>query len=149
MRNVQIQQDDFDALAAARALTDANLQVGAVVTFTGVVRSDDGLSGLMIEHYPGMTEREISYHIDEAERRWPILGVTVIHRIGRLVPGENIVLVVVASAHRQAAFSAAEFLIDYLKTRAPFWKQEERGTSTIWIEAKESDAAATARWDPS
>lgn len=148
MRTVLVQPDDFDARASAHTLTATNRHTGAVVTFTGIVRGDDGLSSLTLEHYPGMTEREISRHIEEAERRWPLLGVTVIHRVGRLVPGDNIVLVVVASAHRQPAFSAAEFLIDYLKTRAPFWKQEERGPTTIWVEAKASDEAAAARWNP-
>jgi molybdopterin synthase catalytic subunit len=146
MRSIRIQNKDFDASAECAALAVDN--VGAMVAFTGIVRSDDGLCALTLEHYPGMTEREISRHVDEAERRWPLLGVTIVHRIGRLVPGENIVLVAIASAHRRAAFAAAEFLIDYLKTRAPFWKQEERGAATNWVEAKESDEQAAARWNP-
>src|SRR5579862_1708500 len=108
MKSIRIQQEDFEPAAA---LTEKDLQVGAVVTFTGIVRRDDGLSALTIEHYPGMTEREISRHVEEAERRWPLLGVTVVHRIGRLVPGDNIVRVAVAAAHRHVAFEAAEFLI--------------------------------------
>ena len=148
MRTIRIQPGDFEAAAAAAALTEKNGQTGAVVTFTGIVRCDGGLSALTIEHYPGMTEREISRHVDEAERRWPLLGVIIVHRTGRLVPGENIVLVAVAAAHRHAAFEAAGFLIDYLKTRAPFWKQEERGATTSWVEAKESDDMAAARWNP-
>jgi len=146
MKTIRIQTDDFDAGAECAALAVDN--VGAMVTFTGIVRIDDSLSALTLEHYPGMTEREIARHVDEAERRWPLLGVTVIHRIGRLVPGENIVLVAVASAHRGAAFEVTEFLVDYLKTRAPFWKQEVRGSAVSWVEAKESDETAAARWNP-
>jgi molybdopterin synthase catalytic subunit len=147
MRTIRIQRDDFDAGAECTALCGANHALGAVVAFTGVVRSDDGLSALTLEHYPGMTEAEIARHVEEAEQRWPLVGVTVVHRIGRLAPGENIVLVAVTSAHRKAAFEAAEFLVDYLKTRAPFWKQEERSGSTAWVEAKESDEIAAARWN--
>lgn len=147
MKTIAIQSEDFDADATAGALAKKNGQVGAVVTFTGIVRHDDGLSALTIEHYPGMTEREIARHADEAERRWPLLGVTITHRIGRIAAGENIVLVAVAAAHRQAAFEAAEFLIDYLKTRAPFWKLEERGATTSWVEARASDDTAAARWN--
>ncbi|HEX3430866.1 MAG TPA: molybdenum cofactor biosynthesis protein MoaE [Rhizomicrobium sp.] len=147
MRTIRIQRDDFDAVAESAALSAGKLEVGAVVTFTGIVRSDDGLSALALEHYPGMTEREIARHADEAKRRWPLFGVTIVHRIGRLRPGENIVLVAVASTRRKAAFEAAEFLVDYLKTRAPFWKQEERGSAIYWVEAKESDESAAARWN--
>jgi molybdopterin synthase catalytic subunit len=146
MRTIRVQREDFDAGAECAALSIDN--VGAMVAFTGIVRSDDGLSALALEHYPGMTEREIARHVDEAARRWPLLGVAIIHRTGRLTPGDRIVLVAVASAHRKAAFEAAEFLIDYLKTRAPFWKQEERGAAMDWVAAKESDATAAARWDP-
>ncbi|HWV42113.1 molybdenum cofactor biosynthesis protein MoaE, partial [Pseudorhodoplanes sp.] len=99
-----------------------------------------------LEHYPGMAEEEIARHVAEAEQRWPLLGVTVIHRFGRMQPGDNIVLVVTASAHRQAAFEAASFLMDYLKTRAPFWKLEERPSGTDWVAAKEADDDAAARW---
>jgi molybdopterin synthase catalytic subunit len=148
MRTIRIQREEFDAGAECTALSRANLQAGAVVAFTGVVRSDDGLCALTLEHYPGMTEREIVRHINEAERRWPLFGVTVIHRIGRLTPGENIVLIAVTSAHRKTAFEAAEFLVDYLKTRAPFWKEEQRGAATEWVEAKDSDDTAAARWNP-
>jgi molybdopterin synthase catalytic subunit len=101
---------------------------------------------MTLEHYPGMADAEIARHVEEAERRWPLLGVTVIHRHGRLVPGANVVLVITASSHRQAAFEAAEFLMDYLKTRAPFWKQEERGSVTTWVEAKAADDTAADRW---
>ena len=101
---------------------------------------------MTLEHYPGMAEDEIARHVDEAERRWPLKGVTVIHRFGRFVPGDNIVLVVTASAHRAAAFAAAEFLMDYLKTRAPFWKREERAGAETWVDAKAADDAAAERW---
>ena len=104
------------------------------------------LAAMTLEHYPGMAEEEISRHVAEAKGRWPLLGVTVIHRHGRLVPGEAIVLVVTASAHRQAAFEAAAFLMDYLKTQAPFWKREEGADGAQWVEAKSDDDAATARW---
>src|SRR5262249_16759665 len=108
-------------------------------------RGDDIVS-MTLEHYPGMAEAEIARHVGEAEKRWPLLGVTVIHRFGRLVPGDNIVLVATASSHREAAFAAAEFLMDYLKTQAPFWKREERGGEASWVEAKGVDDAAAARW---
>ena len=122
---VRIQREDFDVGAEIARLTQGRTDIGAVATFTGICR-DDGIAAMTLEHYPGMAEAEIERHVEEAEKRWPLLGVTVIHRYGRLVPGENIVLVVTASSHREAAFAAAEFLMDYLKTRAPFWKKEER-----------------------
>jgi molybdopterin synthase catalytic subunit len=143
--SVRIQQDDFDIAAEVAALRRAN-NVGAIVTFTGAVRGDGSLTSMTLEHYPGMTEQEIARHVQEARARWPLAGVTVIHRIGQLAPGDNIVLVVTASAHRQAAFEAAEFLMDYLKTHAPFWKQEARGKQTVWVEAKATDDTAAERW---
>ena len=146
MRTIRVQAEDFDIGAEWDALTKGRSEVGAVVAFAGLVRGGEGLTELTLEHYPGMTEREIARHVEEAETRWPILGVTVIHRVGRLEPGERIVLVAVAGAHRAAAFDAAEFLMDYLKTRAPFWKQERRGTESVWVEARESDAYAAGRW---
>ena len=145
MRTIRLQREDFDAGAEQAALARGRPDVGAVVTFTGICRGD-GISALTLEHYPGMAEAEITRHVAEAERRWPLLGVTVIHRFGRLVPGDNIVLVVTASAHRAAAFAAAEFLMDYLKTRAPFWKREERGGAESWVDAKAVDDAAAERW---
>src|SRR5204863_4759930 len=102
---------------------------------------------MTLEHYPGMAEAEIERHVEEAEKRWPLLGVTVIHRHGRLTPGENIVLVATASSHREAAFAAAEFLMDYLKTRAPFWKKEERSGGADWVEARQTDNVAAGRWE--
>jgi molybdopterin synthase catalytic subunit len=147
MRTIRIQTNAFDVSAEIAALTRANKEIGAVVTFSGHVRADDGLTALTLEHYPGMTEREIARHIDEAETRWPLLGVTVIHRVGTLAPGEPIVLVATASSHRQAAFAVAEFLMDYLKTRAPFWKEEARDGTTQWVEGKASDADRAKRWE--
>jgi molybdopterin synthase catalytic subunit len=148
---VRLQTEPFDPAAEAAKLTRGRTDIGAVVTFTGLCRASEGgepVTALTLEHYPGMAEEEISRHIAEAERRWPLLGVTVIHRYGRLTPGEPIVLVVTASAHRQEAFAAAEFLMDYLKTQAPFWKREERpGGEAAWVAAKSSDDAALARWD--
>jgi molybdopterin synthase catalytic subunit len=146
---IRIQQADFDVAKEIAALSKGRTDVGAVVTFSGVCRgSENGepIAALTLEHYPGMAEAEIARHADEALSRWPLQGLTIIHRFGRIAPGENIVLVVTASAHRQAAFEAAEFLMDYLKTRAPFWKKEERAGSAGWIEARHADTAAAARW---
>jgi len=142
---IRIQPEDFDT-AAEIARLNASTDVGAVATFTGHVRADDGLIALTLEHYPAMTEREIARHVAEAEERWPLLGVTIIHRVGRLVPGDRIVFVGVASSHRHAAFEACEFLMDYLKIHAPFWKQEERAGATRWVEAKSADEKAARRW---
>jgi molybdopterin synthase catalytic subunit len=144
--NVRVQREDFDLNAEVQALTRECRNVGAVVTFVGVVRGDDDLSALTLEHYPGMTEREIERHIALAQARWPMLATTVIHRIGELRPGDNIVLIATAAEHRRAAFEAAEFLMDYLKTRAPFWKCEMRGGKSGWVEARKSDEAALTRW---
>jgi molybdopterin synthase catalytic subunit len=146
---IRLQREDFDAAAETAKLTRGRTDIGAVVTFTGICRggdADDGISAMTLEHYPGMAEAEIARHAEEAERRWPLLGITVIHRHGRLLPGENIVLVATASSHREAAFAAAEFLMDYLKTRAPFWKREERSGGTAWVETKETDDLSAARW---
>lgn len=141
---IRIQTEDFEIADETAAL--AQTGAGAIATFTGRVRADGGIEALTIEHYPGMTEREIARIAEEACARWPLPGITIIHRIGRLKAGEQIVLVAVASAHRKAAFEACEFLIDYMKTRAPFWKQEERGGETDWVEAKASDGEAISRW---
>jgi molybdopterin synthase catalytic subunit len=147
---IRLQREDFDAAAEAAKLVGGRTDIGAVVTFSGICRDNEaghGVAALTLEHYPGMAEEEIARHVAEAQTRWPLLGVTVIHRYGRLVPGDNIVLVVTASANRAAAFAAAEFLMDYLKTRAPFWKQEERPQGKSWVVAKEADDAAAERWD--
>ena len=146
---VRLQREEFDAAAEAAALTRGRTDVGALVTFTGICRgaeSGEPIAALTLEHYPGMAEAEIGRHVEEAKARWPLMGVTVIHRYGRIAPGENIVLVITASSHREAAFAAAEFLMDYLKTQAPFWKQVEAATGKTWVEAKEADDAAAARW---
>jgi molybdopterin synthase catalytic subunit len=146
---IRIQQADFDVAKEIAALTKGRTDIGAVVSFSGICRGSEGagnIAALTLEHYPGMVEAEIARHADEAMSRWPLDGLTVVHRFGRIEPGENIVLVVTASKHRQAAFQAAEFLMDYLKTSAPFWKREESATGTGWIEAREHDDAAAARW---
>ena len=146
---VRLQREPFDAATETAALTRGRTDVGAVVTFTGICRGDEAgrpIASLTLEHYPGMAEAEIERHVAEAAQRWPLAGVTVIHRYGRIAPGEDIVLVVTASSHRQAAFAAAEFLMDYLKTKAPFWKQVEQAGGKSWVEAKEHDDAAAERW---
>jgi molybdopterin synthase catalytic subunit len=152
---IRLQREAFDAANEIAALTRNRTDIGAVVTFTGICRADENgepIAALNLEHYPDMAEAEIGRHIEAARQRWPLLGVTVIHRYGRIAPGECIVLVVTASSHREAAFAAAEFLMDYLKTRAPFWKQVEKpGGKTgdkIWVEARASDDSATERWKP-
>ena len=146
---VRLQSEDFDVAAEAAALRNDRTDVGALVAFTGVCRGTEAgepIAAITLEHYPEMAQAEISRHVAEAERRWPLMGVTVVHRYGRIEPGDNIVLVVTAAAHRQDAFAAAEFLMDYLKTRAPFWKREERPSGSAWVEAKETDDRAAARW---
>lgn len=146
---VLIQRDDFDTATEVARLTASRKDVGAVVTFTGLCRDEDGrLAALELEHYPGMAEAEITRIAIEASHRWPLTGITAIHRFGKIAPGENIVLVVTASTHRQAAFEAASFLMDYLKSRAPFWKKEHlaNGSAGDWVEAKSSDDAAAERW---
>jgi len=147
---VRLQREAFDIAAEAGKLTRGRTDVGAVVTFTGICRGNEGeepIAALTLEHYPDMAEAEIMRHVEEACARWPLLGVTVIHRYGRIVPGEDIMMVVTASSHREAAFAAAEFLMDYLKTRAPFWKQVEKVSGSTWVEAKAIDDAAAARWN--
>jgi molybdopterin synthase catalytic subunit len=146
---IRLQREAFDVGAEVARMTSARGEIGAVVTFTGLCRADENgarIAALKLEHYPGMAEAEIARHVDEARARWPLLGVTVVHRFGRIVPGEVIVLVATASSHREAAFAAASFLMDYLKTRAPFWKQVETVGGTAWVDAKTTDDAAAARW---
>src|SRR6187551_1454226 len=146
---IRLQREPFDAAAETARLTRGRTDVGAVVTFSGICRGSEAgepIAALTLEHYPGMAEAEIERHVEEARERWPLLGVTVIHRYGRIVPGEDIVLVVTTSSHREAAFAAAEFLMDYLKTRAPFWKLVEKATGKDWVEAKATDDAAAKRW---
>ncbi|MBO6757443.1 MAG: molybdenum cofactor biosynthesis protein MoaE [Roseibium sp.] len=147
---VRVQADDFDVDTETKHLTGGRHDVGAVVSFTGLCRDEGGrLAALELEHYPGMAEAEISRIAEDACRRWPLTGLTVVHRHGKLAPGANIVLVVAASAHRQAAFDAANYLMDFLKTRAPFWKKEhlKTGETSGWVEAKAIDDAAATRWN--
>jgi molybdopterin synthase catalytic subunit len=149
---IRIQEADFDIAREIAALTRDRTDIGAVVSFSGICRSSEGaenIAALTLEHYPEMAEAEIKRHANDAMSRWPLDGLTVIHRFGRIEPGENIVLVVTASKHRQAAFQAAEFLMDYLKTSAPFWKREESAGGAGWVEAREHDDAAAARWTKS
>ena len=146
MSEVRIQREDFDPGAEIGALNTMAGDVGAIASFIGLVRADDRMEAMTLDHYPGFAEREILAHVAEARSRWPLLGVRVVHRVGRLTPGERIVFVGVASSHRQAAFAAAEFLMDYLKTRAPFWKLEERESGANWVEARESDDESVKRW---
>jgi molybdopterin synthase catalytic subunit len=150
MPTIRVQARDFDAAAEARALSQGRADIGALVTFVGLCRDEGGqLAALEVEYYPDMAEAEIARAVAEAEARWPLLGVTVVHRHGAIRPGEQIVMVAAASAHRGAAFAAAEMLMDYLKTRAPFWKRARRADGTIesWVEAKDGDTASAARWE--
>lgn len=147
MARILVQEAPFDMVAEMAALSAGRVDVGGVASFVGICRADDGLRALVLEHYPGMTEKALSRIAAEAERRWPLTGCTVIHRVGRILPGEPIVLVLAASAHRAAALEASAFLIDWLKTGAPFWKREELADgSERWVEAKESDDAAAEKW---
>jgi molybdopterin synthase catalytic subunit len=145
-----VQREDFDVGKEVARLRAGRTDIGAVCTFSGIVRAEAGaaaVAGITLEHYPGMTEAELAEVEAEARRRWPLQASLIVHRVGELKPGDNIVLVVTASAHRQAAFAAAEFLMDYLKTRAPFWKKEVGPDGRErWVEARASDDAAAARW---
>jgi molybdopterin synthase catalytic subunit len=146
---IRIQEADFDIAREIAAVTNGRTDIGAVVSFSGICRGTEAggdIAALTLEHYAGMAEAEIRRHAEEAMSRWSLNGLSVIHRVGRIAPGENIVLVVTASSHRQAAFEAAEFLMDYLKTSAPFWKREESASGTNWVDARERDDAAAARW---
>ena len=163
--SVSVQEADFDAGAEIAALSAGREDVGAVASFVGLVRADKAadekvsagtqsagadatapVQAMTLEHYPGMTEKALQEIVDAARGRWELLGVRVIHRVGRLVPGDRIVFVAVASAHRGEAFAACEFIMDYLKTRAPFWKKEESRTGGRWVDARESDDHAAGRW---
>ena len=149
---IRIQESDFDIAQEIAVLTRGRTDIGAVVSFSGICRGSEGgeaIAALTLEHYAGMAEAEITRHAETAMSRWPLTGLTVIHRVGRIAPGENIVLVLTASQHRQAAFQAAEFLMDYLKANAPFWKREESAKGTNWVEAHGHDDAAAARWTKS
>ncbi|CAM5222783.1 Molybdopterin synthase catalytic subunit OS=Bosea thiooxidans OX=53254 GN=SAMN05660750_00479 PE=3 SV=1 [Bosea thiooxidans] len=148
---IRIQREDFDLSAEIAALSAGRADIGAVVSFIGLCRDEQGrLSALELEHYPGMAEAEIGRVAAEAAARWPLMGLVAVHRYGPIRPGEQIVLVLAASAHRRAAFEAADFMMDYLKTRAPFWKREHRSDGTLggWVEAKTDDDDAAKRWEP-
>ncbi|MEM7296470.1 MAG: molybdenum cofactor biosynthesis protein MoaE [Pseudomonadota bacterium] len=144
---IRVQTDDFDIGHEIAALKGARTDIGAIVTFTCTVRDAHGdVSAMTLEHYPGMTEKELARIEEEANTRWPLSGSLIVHRVGTLQPGDNIVLVITASAHREAAFEAARFLMDYLKTSAPFWKREAGPKGESWVEAKAEDTAQAARW---
>jgi molybdopterin synthase catalytic subunit len=149
---IRIQQADFDVGQEISALTKGRTDIGAVVSFSGICRgSEDNktVAALTLEHYAGMAEAEIARHAETAMSRWPLTGLSIVHRVGRITAGENIVLVLTASQHRQAAFAAAEFLMDYLKANAPFWKREESAGGTSWVDARDHDDDAAARWTKS
>ena len=147
MARILVQEALFDMAAETAALTAGRTDIGGVASFLGVCRGDDSLAAMVLEHYPGMTERALGRIAAEAEARWPLTGCTVIHRVGRILPGEPIVLVLTASAHRAAALESCAFLIDWLKTKAPFWKREEFADGDArWVAAKHEDDAAAARW---
>ena len=151
-KTIRVQPHAFDAGHASAALTFGRKDVGALVSFVGLCRDEAGsLAALELEHYPGMAEAELERIASEAENRWPLLGLTLIHRYGKIAPGEPIVFVATTSAHRGAAFAAAEFIMDFLKSRAPFWKKEHRadGSEGAWVEAKDADEQALARWEES
>lgn len=148
--SVRVQHEAFDPGAELNALHQTNTGVGAVVSFVGYVRDfNDGLEvrGMLLEHYPGMTEKALDKIVLEAAQRWPLLKLEILHRVGALEPGEPIVFVGVASAHRQAAFQACDFVMDYLKTRAPFWKKENTEDGPRWVQGRESDEQAAQRWE--
>jgi molybdopterin synthase catalytic subunit len=151
MARARVQSEPFDAGREIAALTEGRRDVGAVATFVGCVRDlneGSAVRRMTLEHYPGMTERALEEICDEALGRWDLIDLRVVHRVGPLEPGEAIVLVAVSSAHRGEAFAACEFVMDYLKTRAPFWKKEETPAGARWVEARASDDDAAARWEP-
>ncbi len=146
---LSVQTEDFDLNAECAAIARGRGDIGALASFVGLVRDINRagrISGMTLEHYPGMTERSLAGIVEQARARWQIIDVTVIHRIGPLQPGDNIVLVIVAGAHRGEAFAACEFIMDYLKTRAPFWKKEDSPQGSIWVDAREEDDRAAQKW---
>ena len=150
MARISVQEQDFDPGAELAALTDGRTDIGAAISFVGLVRDihgGDQVSALTLDHYPGMTERELEKIAGEAANRWPLDDVRIVHRFGRMLPGERIVLVITLSAHRRAAFEACDFIMDCLKTRAPFWKREETAQGDHWVTAKASDDADADRWN--
>ena len=146
---VRVQEQDFDVGAEMLALRRGNPKIGAIASFVGLVRDvneGDSVATMTLEHYPGMTERALEKIVNEAQTRWDILDVCVVHRVGQLRPTDQIVLVIVSSSHRGEAFAACEFIMDYLKTRAPFWKKEATPEGNRWVESRDSDDAAAERW---
>lgn len=152
MISIKVQREDFAIGAELEALCAGNTQIGGVASFIGLVRDiaapGSPAASMTLEHYPGMTEKQLGAIAREAMERWPLDGCSIVHRFGRLAPGDRIVLVATASAHREAALAACAFLIDWLKTKAPFWKLEDDGAEQRWVAAKDSDDAAAARWAP-
>ena len=149
---ILVQSEAFDLGAEVDAMRAGRTDIGAIASFVGLARDlneGSGVTAMTLEHYPGMTEKALAALVDEANTRWTLLDVTVIHRVGRLLPGDSIVLVAVASSHRGEAFAACEFIMDYLKTRAPFWKKEQTAAGERWVDARASDDAAAARWQTS
>ncbi|MCM2332122.1 molybdopterin synthase catalytic subunit [Geopseudomonas sagittaria] len=147
---IRVQVEAFQPGVELEALHAANAGIGAVVGFVGYVRDyNDGqeVAGMTLEHYPGMTEKALAGIVEQAGQRWPLLGVEIVHRVGHLQPGEPIVFVGTASSHRQAAFDACNFIMDYLKTRAPFWKREDTAEGSRWVDGRDSDQSAARRWD--
>ena len=150
MFEVRVQQETFNSGIEVERLTSSRTDIGAVATFVGLVRDFNerpDVVALTLEHYPGMTEQQLYQIADQAGERWPLLGCTIIHRVGRLAPGDPIVLVAVASSHRQAAFDACNFIMDYLKTQAPFWKKEHTTSGDYWVSSRTSDTQAVQRWE--
>jgi molybdopterin synthase catalytic subunit len=149
---IKVQTEAFDLGAEVDAMRAVRTDIGAIASFVGLARDlneGSGVTAMTLEHYPGMTEKALAALVDEACARWTLLDVTVIHRVGRLLPGDPIVLVAVAGQHRGEAFAACEFIMDYLKTQAPFWKKEDTADGERWVEARASDDAAAARWNAS
>jgi molybdopterin synthase catalytic subunit len=147
---IAVQTEAFDLAAEHARMQTGRTDIGAIASFVGVCRRNnegDTVSAMTLEHYPGMTEKALSHIADKAAQRWQVLDATIIHRVGTILPGDNIVLVLVASAHRGDAFAACEFIMDYLKTEAPFWKKETTAAGERWVDARASDGAAAARWD--
>ena len=149
MIDIRVQREDFDMALEYRAIGARAGDCGAIASFTGLMRADDDVTALELEHYPAMTEKMLQTIAEDAAARWPLLAITLIHRVGQLEPGAQIVLVLTAARHRRDALEACHFLIDWLKTQAPFWKRETRGDTSQWVDARASDAAAAQRWQES
>lgn len=146
---ISVQTEDFDVSTELKNISSHDKTIGALVSFVGLVRDineGQNIQAMTLEHYPGMTEKALSEIAQEAQQRWPLQGITIIHRVGELLPSDQIVLVITASRHRHAAFESADFLMDFLKSKAPFWKKENTSDGARWVDARESDEVALARW---